>query len=710
MKKFIFIFILFLDSLIYCKNLIPYSGFETGIYRLWQSNYQDGRLIDESCLDRKVFHDGTYSLCLTMWEGSYFYTRCGINATSVFSVEIPEKSFYTLSAYVKSDKKIEFFISCGKISIKDIVLPDEGWKRVYATGYLENREEKITISASSSEYNPEQLNAGHLWIDSLQLEKGEKPTDYEPYGPEVGLICEKISNIFWNTEKVEIILRGVNPKEEDITLKIKTFLFDCFGKEYNLNFGNETFLLKKKSISEKRFYFPSNRLGVYRFQVYLEGKYFKDGLRLEIPFYVVLKPKPKGWNPFGLYLQITVPAMERASRLGLYWTNLLSASGMITEWKKIYNEKIGYMFKEYIPRLKVGKERYNLRYIGNISNSNFVEEFPKFAESNIEIKNETIKFETKGGIRYLKKKEYSNYLKEMAKNYSPYIKWYQIIDEVPFSGRPYMELMVEASKAFKSIDPEIKVIATYPENMAYTYVRAGKEFIDGLYDLGRDLRRIRYAVKAAEIANKEFPIFFYDCAIPFNYLSSTFNGWGKIACHKKEKIEGEEMNEILEDFKKRFNDILQRNIRAVGGGGKHTKGVILYHARIPGGEYQSAFDLWGHPCPSLIAFSIFNSITADGYSLGELEIKNAESFLFSLNQKEFLIVFKPEKSIYDEVEIPDDLNLTQLDIWTNNITILKNNKKYISFNQPSYIYLIVPVEELDRTKEFLLKIISERSI
>lgn len=702
-KAFLTLYI-FLPISVKCRNFIPYSGFDTGVFGLWESPYQAGNLVDNSDLDYKIFHDGIASLKLTTWKGPRANSPYEINIKSTFKIPIEKEGNYTFSAWVKSDNDLNVNIKCGSLEINRNISPNEGWIRVSRSGFLKEPAE-IEIKVVSNSPKENEICGGHLWIDSLQLEEGEKVSEWEPAGIEIGLITDKLMNLFYEGEKVEITLRGINPTKENIPLRMQTILYDCFWNEIERQ--KDTFLLKGENISEKKFTFPSNRKGVFRFQVFVENEGLGFKKRVEIPFYVILKPNPYGWNPFGLYAQMTVPMIERVSKLGFYWNNLLSAAGEITEWYKVVDKEGNYLFDKYVPYLKEGK-KYHLRYIGNISNSGFVENFPKFAEAEREIEGETIKFEYNNKIRYLKKSVFRDFIEKMAKAYKDYISYWQIIDEVPFNGKEYMELMKIASSTFKGVVPESKIFATYPDNMVYTFLRGGKEYVDGIYDLGRDLARIRYAVKAAEIASKDFPIIFYDCSILFNYYSQNFNGWGKLASLTNYPVEKEEeIEKIKNEFIDRLANTMERNIRAVGGGGKHTEAVILYHARIPGGAYQSAFDKWGHPCPSLIIFSIFNSFTSEGYAIGEIGVKGYEGFIFSLGKnKGYLVVIRPEKKLEkNEFKVSEDLNIKQLDLWTNEINIKKSDGQYIHFDFPLYSYLVVPEGQIEKLKDFLKSLI-----
>ena len=50
------------------RNLVPYSGFDTGVYRLWRSSYQSGCVVDNGDLDSAIAHDGPFSLRLRAYE------------------------------------------------------------------------------------------------------------------------------------------------------------------------------------------------------------------------------------------------------------------------------------------------------------------------------------------------------------------------------------------------------------------------------------------------------------------------------------------------------------------------------------------------------------------------------------------------------------------------------------------------------------------
>ncbi|HNQ34602.1 MAG TPA: hypothetical protein PKN80_00880 [bacterium] len=685
-------------------NLIPNSGFETGAYRLWVASYQSARLVDDSDLDFQVFHDGTASLRLTAWSAGTGYSLSPfLSLTSAFTVPVPGAGTYTLSAWVKSDRKLNFNLACGAIKIQVVVLPEEGWRRVTASGPLD-KPEKLAVAVSGSDYDPNQLHAGHLWLDSLQLEAGETAGAYAPAGPELRLVCLPPANIFHDSGPVEVLLRGVNPTGRDVKVDLEGRLWDCFGREFPVTSARASFLLKKDGVSEFKYAFPKERKGVFRFQVLAReagGGTFGSGLRMEIPFYVVPRPDPDGWNPFGLYLQLSVPGLERATRLGLYWNNTLSSAGATTEWKKIY-ARDQYWFEAYLPYLKAARDRYRMRFVGCVSDAGFIDVFPKMAEAEKSIPGETIDLESANGPRYLKISAFREYLQTMARHYSPYIKYWQMIDEVPFGGPAYLQLMVEGARALKSVDPKAVLLATYPRNAALAYVRGGPESTGGLYDLGRELGRVRYSVKAADLAGPDFPLFFYDCSVLMNYHSDHFNGWGKFASRLGRTAEGVEVDSCLSDFTSRFNDTLVRNLRPAGGGGPRVKAVIIYHGRLPGGGYQSTFDLWGHLDPSIVALGCFNGLTAAGASEGELGLP-WEGFVFSLGQgKGKLLAVMPGKPAAAEVEVPSGLNLRQLDIWGNDITLNRAGKRYLALVQPyAYVYLTLPDNQLAAAREFL---------
>lgn len=684
-------------------NLIPCSGFDTGVYQLWRSAYQEGRLVDDSDLDREVKHDGLYSLRLTLWEGNMPGNGYKLTTESVFKVHLSDKkSLYHFSAWIKSDEPASVRITLGSLEIKSRIIPKDGWKRISARGTLQRGDYTITIQASGNEYDPKTLHAGHVWLDSLQLEEGIKISDWKPSEPDIGLVGQRTANIYYDDEPVKIAMHAFNPLSERIELLVKVSLLDWLGNQLAVKPSVIEKTLAPGAAWEHVFSLPQERKGPFRLQILAKdqsGKSrLKDGYRVELPFYVIPRPDPDGWNPVGLYLQTTVPGMERASLLGLYWNNTLSASGYMTEWHKVFSKDGKFLGKSYFARTKAGVQKYKLRYVGTIGNSHFPVNFPAYAESSTQNPNQTAAFEIKNkSMRYLSLPAYREFLVTLYNNYKPYIRHWQIIDEVPFSGMNYLPLMVEAAKALKPLDSKVQILATYPQNMAYTYVRAGEEFVDGLYGISRNPEAARYYVMTAEIASDDYPIYFYDCSIPFNYLSPHLNGWGKLAYRAPKTGSPKEMKKYIEDFKSRFIKAFNRNIYPLGEGGKHAAALFLYHARLPGGQSNSAFDTYGHPAPLLMAFSVFNTLAGKGHSIGQLDVKGFEAYAFSRGEQNgFLVALKCiDKKYCPSIPVKPGLSIEQLDIWSNRITKHNGQKLMIVPDSGFWTYILVPPGKLE---------------
>jgi len=681
-KKSAVILSFFFSGLVSAQNLLWNSGFDTGVYALWKSAYQDGRLVDDNDLDFQVFHDGLCSLRLTTWEGNYPWSGYQISTESTFPVE-GEGQSYTVSAWVKSDRKITFSLILGGLKIQSQVLPEEGWKKVTATGNLSGKNSLI-LQASGLEFDSEQLHAGHLWVDSLQLEKGLTTGGWRPAAAEIGLICLPPAHIYYAGEPVEILLVAGHPYPETATFRYSLRLRDCFG-QLVWSKENQILTVEAGKYQKKLLSFPSEKKGIFRLEI--EGEAISrtkaEKFRREVPFYVVLPPEPGNWNPYGLYLQMTVPAMERASRLGLYWNNLLSSAGAITEWNKVYYQD-SFLGEKFLPRLKAGKERYHLRYIGNIASSSFPAPSKAWSEKEIPGETLTLPEEKKQGFRYLKLSAYREYLENSGKFYSPYINFWQIIDETNFRGKVYLSLVEEAVRILKKHNPEAKILATYPQNMAYVYLRGGKELVDGLYDLGRENKRAVYAAKAAEIASAYFPVFFYDCSLPFNYFSTSFHGWGKSVTLSQETLTGKEAEKAQEEFRQRLNEVLCRNLAPLAAG-VHATAICLYHARLPGGKAQSAFDTWGHPAAELIIFSTLNSLFGKGKSLGVISGKLMEGYWCATGGNKYLAIVRPVSDFSGKgIQLPENLALKQLDFFGNDVTEKRNGKSWIVFSPFSF--------------------------
>lgn len=680
------------------RNLVPYSGFDTGVYRLWRSPYQSGCVVDNADLDAGIKHDGPFSLRLRAYERGSWRQPLGTEAESAFRVPLPDEAkAYTLSVWVRCDNPMRLRLSCGNLAIAEALRPEDGWRRLSATGTITGPQ-SLKLSVQSDRLLPGELHGGQAWVDSIQLEKGEQATDWRPARPEAGLVAEPAFGIFHTDEPVRVAFRLSAPDPERREVRLAAHLYGAFGETYPVS-----------DPGDHVFTFPSSRTGVFRLEVEIangeELGFSVADRRLEIPFYVLPKADPQAWNPIGLYAQMNRPTIELASRLNLFWNNLLSSAGEMCEWHKVWQQ--GELpLEKYAHRLRWAAEKHHLRFIGNIGPSAMLERLPKELLGDVPIPGQTLGISQSPMAverKHIKLDAFRAYLRTAAEAYRPYVKTWQIVDECTFPNPAYSQLCVEAARALRSGNPESEVLATYPHHMAYTYVRAGPESCHGLYDLGRTAAAAEKAVAAAALGGPDFPIYFYDCSVRFNYLSETFNGWGKEAGLAKARAEtAGGRAAFVKDFKERLDAMLSNQIHPLGIAGRHARALCLYHVRMPGGQAMCGTDAWGHPAPLLVACGIFNALTPGG-SVGPIALDGVYAYVFSRGEGKghVIAVHRKEGLAASSLSFPREGEIRQLDIWGNDVTRPSATGLTVTITGEMWSYLAVPAGKLDEVTAFL---------
>lgn len=682
------------------RNLVPYSGFDTGVYRLWRCPYQAGCVVDNGDLDSGIAHDGPFSLRLRAYERGSFRQPLGTEAESAFVVALPDEAQpYTLSVWARCDNPLTLRLSCGSVEISAALSPGDGWRRLSATGRLKGPQ-KLKLSVQSDRLIPDELHGGQAWVDSIQLEIGEEATAWKPARPEAGLVASPAFGVFHTDEPVRVAFRLSDPEPGPREVRLAARLTGAFGETYPVaDAGDHVFTV------------PSDRTGVFRLEVVvLNGE--ELGLaagdrRLELPFYVLPKADPKAWNPIGLYAQMNRPMIELSSRLNLFWNNLLSSSGEMCEWHKVWQQ--GELpFGKYAHRLKWAAEKQHMRFIGNIGPSAMLDRLPRELLGDGPVSGQTLGISQSPmsvGRKHIKLEAFRAYMRAAAEAYRPYVKTWQMVDECTFPNLPYRRLCEEAARALRAVNPEAEVLATFPDHMAYTYVRAGNESCQGLYDLGRTPAKAEKAVAAAALGGPEYPVYFYDCSIPFNYLSGTFNGWGKDACRAAVPAPSEAQREAyLSNFKERLDGTLSNQMHPLGVAGRHARALCLYHVRMPGGQAMSGTDAWGHPAPLLVACGIFNALTPGG-SVGPIPLEGLYAYVFSRGEGKGHLIAVHCKEQHPDISlaVPAELGFRQLDIWGNDATRLASNGPRVVITGKMWSYLAVPDGQLIAAKAWLEK-------
>jgi hypothetical protein len=226
-------------------NLLPNSSFECGtsgwgsIADLpgWGGNLN--LLVGEVDTTTARFHRSSLKIALTPESLPVFYFdyfplyRVPVKAPLLANrgwIEVEPDVDYTLSAYMKADTEgLVGVLSVRRAfrgSLRREVQLTTEWRRYTFT--FRPRARQIFI-ALGLDLEASKGEAGTVWIDGVQLEKGSKATPYRPRAiVEVGLETDRLGNIFRYGEEPEMRAMLFNADEvpHSVTLRLRTTNFD----------------------------------------------------------------------------------------------------------------------------------------------------------------------------------------------------------------------------------------------------------------------------------------------------------------------------------------------------------------------------------------------------------------------------------------------------------------------------------------------------
>ena len=267
-------------------NLVDNSSFELGL-KNWE--VADRMTKGSFPLDRTAVVPGK-RLGQTQWEIDESTAFHGRKSLKIYSSESPYTCFklssfpipkagggeYTISAYMKSDRPGVKVTMAGK----DFTLSRK-WKHysVNIPNFPDFPHGKVHYTV-----NIEREGEGTIWIDAVQLEKGEL-TPYQIYpSVEMGLSTSKINNIYYPDEPILLSVNLFNAIEKPLSAKVDYYITDFRGKV--IEKGNLDFHLSGKEGKTKQVKMNS-RKGYFEFSAFLEGKEDIKDKKEEISFGVI---------------------------------------------------------------------------------------------------------------------------------------------------------------------------------------------------------------------------------------------------------------------------------------------------------------------------------------------------------------------------------------------------------------------------------------
>ncbi len=231
-------------------NAVPNAGFELGTYN-WSSLGKPAVFAGGlTGLYGDVQHgdaaEGDACLRVELGPGktpvSSFNTLVKLveqnapRAAHIGWIETEVGASYTLSAYMKADKagvpatlQVRFGAPHeGMLDRQETVTLDTEWKRYTFTCTAEKR---YAFAAVGPDLTNHDDPAATVWIDAIQLEKGEQATEFAPREPvEIGLSAAPYGNVFSVDEPVVLELAASNRTAVPARVMVRLTVEDYFDR------------------------------------------------------------------------------------------------------------------------------------------------------------------------------------------------------------------------------------------------------------------------------------------------------------------------------------------------------------------------------------------------------------------------------------------------------------------------------------------------
>jgi cellulose/xylan binding protein with CBM9 domain len=230
-----------------CRNLIQNPSFEQGVmYCITNNHFDDFLGINGIEADDSEALFGKHSLKVNLYKSGY----------NIYFSPVPvEPGKYIFSFYVKGDgsekQKMSSHIqnaSRAQLSRKYWAVGKE-WKRIFIPFEIKK------TTAFSCRLAAAGNDGSVVHLDGLQLEKGDKATDFVSPPVEGLLLTSKEDNFFSPEEKIDASLRILSVKPETsgkVKVTVKDFFSSkIFDEEYSFKTGKDGVALVKLPFDDK---------------------------------------------------------------------------------------------------------------------------------------------------------------------------------------------------------------------------------------------------------------------------------------------------------------------------------------------------------------------------------------------------------------------------------------------------------------------------
>ena len=648
-------------------NLIPNSGFECGAVGWgsiadlpgWGGNLNT--LVGE--VDAATAHQGRSSLKIALTKETipiYYFDYFPLYREPVTAPLLANRGWiavepgadYTLSAYMKAGGKSAGILSARQAFRenlrKDIRLTDE-WKRYAFT--FRPQADQIFI-ALGLDLKASEREAGTVWIDEVQLEKGVEATPYQPRAKlEAGIEISEQGNLFpYGTEpEMTAVFFNADAVPHSVALQLKITNFDetvVHQDIINIDVppGQTIKAPIRPGVRQKGFY-----------RLHLRSETAEIALTRSIRFAIV-EPYTSSDSLFGMNHAYPWPhLLDLSKQIGLRWFRDWSL-----KWHDVEREEGKFDFTEADYQInRVLKKGLNVLPLLPFPSSSW--------SSSAEEAEETERYPaSRERVAYMPRdlKTFANYVRATVEHYKDRLHVWEILNEpiytdyalpgkIGYEANDYVQLLQAAYQTIKATDPDALVIGgiaggtqTYTREFIeagglnwvdilnlhiYPGLAAPESYEDGLIQLRERMRSAGgdkpiWFTEGAYYADDDMPIEPHD------------SSWIKPADSEGEAAE----------WQVKFNAILL------------AYGVekIIYHSGTPGSLNNESlsgifFEWAGAPRKMLVTQSAMaNLLPASIKSLGRLDApENVMAYGFEAGDQTVIIAWAEE---YAEAEISLD--------------------------------------------------------
>jgi len=410
-------------------NLIENGSFEIGAGYGWAA-LSKLDVLGSGYLDRAEHKHGRFSLCSRNPETAIVLNPI---ASRAYRIRVP--GTYTLSAWLKAPEANRAAIAVVDMKRKTHMSARHGqagaWQRCVASGPLQKGDYYV------------QATGGHFWLDGVQLEMADKPTEYKPHSEvEVGLVSDVPGRIYFPGEADRPrLLAFTDGSYEKGRATAQCRVYDLWG-QVALEKSFELACQPGQGLEMPADILPP-KLGTFRAEVEVEGI---PNSKTEFVFSVAPRPRTMGiehesW--LGIMPESKEYVMASLQRAGFKWMQNIRDT-QVSRW--CYAEPAQGEIKwhdELVGRArKYGMEPVILLHVN-------YNRLPKWVKPTPANKNVPADVSL-----------WKSFVRRMVERYKGQVKYWQFSDDIHhfFSADEHAMLLKATYEAAKAADPDCTVI------------------------------------------------------------------------------------------------------------------------------------------------------------------------------------------------------------------------------------------------------------